>query len=181
MNVYISILRGINVGGNNQIKMDALRQMYTTLGFTDILSYIQSGNVIFRAEESNIKSLERMIANKIIETFGCKVPVLVLTIGELKEALINNPFLADETKDMAFMHLTFLSEIPDKMLYHKIQHETYLPDEFGFSNKIIYLYCPTGYGKTKLTNTFFENKLKVTATTRNLKTSTELLVLAEKL
>ncbi|MDP4239612.1 MAG: DUF1697 domain-containing protein [Bacteroidota bacterium] len=181
MTTFISILRGINVGGHNQIKMDALRQLYAGLGYSGILTYIQSGNIIFCTDSGDTQLLERTIAEKIFQTFGCKVPVLVLTIDELRSALQNNPFISDIKKDRAFIHITFLSEIPEKSLLDQIPTEIYLPDEFCCSGKIIYLYCPNGYGNTKLTNTFLENKLKLTSTTRNLKTVTELLALALKI
>ena len=181
MTSYISILRGINVGGHNPVKMEALRQLYTELGYSDIQSYIQSGNVIFRSTLTDPHYLEKSIQEKFFEVFGWNVSVLVLSSEELKTALVNNPFIKDELKNTAFMHLTFLSGIPDKTNLEKIHAGYYLPDEFYISGKTIYLYCPTGYGNTKLSNTFFENKLNLTATTRNLKTSSVLLSMAENL
>lgn len=181
MATYISILRGINVGGHNQIKMEALRQMYVNLGFTAVQTYIQSGNVIFRTESTDNPTLEKIISAKILETFEFKVPVLILTIEELREALAHNPFTTVDLKDPATVYLTFLSALPDKSLLNKIIPENFLPDEFRHSGKVIYNYCPNGYGNTKLNNTFFENKLKLTATSRNLRTSKELLTIAEKI
>ena len=177
---YISILRGINVGGNKKIKMDALREMYSELGYTHVQSYIQSGNVIFSTEKNDTESLQKTISAKIKESFGFDVPVLVYTAKEMKTNLENNPFKDDSSKDVAFIHLTFLSTIPEKSLVEKITTSSFAPDEFILTGKVLYLYCPNGYGQTKLTNTFFENKLKLTATTRNLKTATELLNVAEK-
>jgi len=181
MTTFISILRGINVSGHNPIKMDALRQLYAGLHYSDVQTYIQSGNVIFRSAESDTRLLEKTIAAQILQTNGFRVPVLMLTLEELKSALENNPFMKDSAKDPAFMHLTFLSDNPDVFLSEKIPIENYLPDEFLISGKTIYLYCPNGYGNTKLSNTFFESKLKLTATTRNLRTAKELLALAEKI
>lgn len=178
---YISILRGINVGGRNSIKMDALRQMYSDLGYTDVQSYIQSGNVLFRHQQSDTHTLGQVISHCIAETFGINVPVLVLTIDELRDAINNNPFTTTDPKGINTIHLNFLSEMPDTGLVDKITPEHFLPDEFILSGKVIYLHCPNGYGNTKLNNTFFEKKLKITATTRNLKTTTELLAIAEKL
>lgn len=180
MITYISILRGINVSGHNLIKMAALRQLYAELGYTDIRTYIQSGNVIFKTESTGSKTLEKTIADKIFTAFGLKVPVIVLTINELKKALDNNPFLNDASKDPSFMHLTFLSDMPESVIVDKIPTDSFSPDEFKWSGKIIYLFTPGGYGNTKLNNTFFENKLKVSATTRNLRTCKELLSLAQK-
>ena len=180
MTTYISILRGINVSGKNRLKMDALRLMYAGLGYIDIQSYIQSGNVIFQTVSVDAKLLETTISTKIFETFGLLVPVLVLTLDELKIALNNNPYVIDSAKDPVFMHLTFLSDFPDNDKLNKISGLDFSPDEVICLGKVIYLYCPKGYGITKLNNSFFEKKLKLTATTRNLRTATELLIMAEK-
>jgi uncharacterized protein (DUF1697 family) len=180
LKTWISILRGINVGGRNAIKMDALREMFSQLGYSEVQSYIQSGNVIFKSNSSDSKSIEKSISAEIKNTFGFDVPVLVMGCEELREMLNNNQFLKDYSKNPAFIHLTFLSDFPDKSVIGSISGE-FSNDEFCFGNKVIYLYCPDGYGNTKLTNTFFEKKLRLTATTRNLKTSMELLALAEKL
>jgi uncharacterized protein (DUF1697 family) len=178
MNTYISILRGINVSGKNLIKMTELRQLYLNLGFINIQTYIQSGNVVFQTELSDIKVLESLISEGISNNFGFKVPVIVFTNNSLQSALNNNSFLSDSTKDPAFIHFTFLSDIPQKELVDKIAEKDYTPDEYSFDDKTIFLYCPTGYGNTKLTNSFFEKKLRVTATTRNLQTVKQLISLS---
>jgi uncharacterized protein (DUF1697 family) len=180
MTSYISILRGINVGGNKRIKMDALRQIFVELGCASVQTYIQSGNVVFNSGEADVQTLEKTISAKILETFGFEVPVLVLTASEITAAVSNNPFSTDLAKDPATIHLTFLSHLPDTALLSKIVPTNYLPDEFICLGKVIYIHCPNGYGNTKLTNSFFENKLKLTATCRNLKTSMELAALANK-
>ncbi|HET7734256.1 MAG TPA: DUF1697 domain-containing protein [Paludibacter sp.] len=180
MTTYISLLRGINIGGHKKIKMDALRQMYSDLGFLKVQSYIQSGNVIFQSAETDTSLLEKSISNRILETFGFEVPALILTINELSTALKNSLFINNPNKDPTRMHLTFLSKIPDKSALDKISPAYYAPDEFCVNGKIIYNYCPNGYGNTKLTSNFFESKLKVIASSRNLKTSIELLDIATK-
>ena len=180
MKTWISILRGINVGGRNAIKMDALRAMFLHLGFSNVQSYIQSGNVIFNSNLIDSKSVEKSISDGILKSFGFAVSVLVLEREELRNTIKNNPLLPDSSKESAYMHITFLSEQPDKMLIDKVSSGNFTPDEFYFGDKVIYLYCPNGYGNTKLNNTFFENKLKLTATTRNLKTANELLAIADK-
>jgi len=161
---FISLLRGINVGGHNQIKMEALRQMYTELGYTGVQSYIQSGNVVFDTTENDTLTLKEILSKKIQEKFGFKVGVLVVTAVELKNVMNNNPYHTDSLKDPSKIFLTFLSKIPEKSLLAAIQPELYAPDEFFLFEKVIYNYCPHGYSNTKLTNIFFENKLKVIAT-----------------
>jgi uncharacterized protein (DUF1697 family) len=125
------------------------------------------------------KLLEITISANIFETFGLQVSVLVLTSEELKIALKNNLFVLDSSKNTDFMHITFMSEVPDNEKLEKILERNFSPDELICIGKIIYLYCPNGYGNTKLNNSFFENKLKLTATTRNLRTVTQLLFMAK--
>lgn len=181
MTTYISILRGINVSGHRLIKMDVLRHLYADLGFTNVQTYIQSGNVVFQNKETRLQDLEKKIAKKIFEQFGFEVPVLVKEIDELKKIIKNNPFIGDKTKDTSYLHLTFISAQPEKTNFDKIKEVQYQPEEFELLDKTIYLYCPNGYGNSKLTNSFFESKLKVVATTRNWKTTNELLNIAKKL
>jgi uncharacterized protein (DUF1697 family) len=181
MTTYISILRGINVSGHRIIKMDALRKMYADLNFQNIQTYIQSGNVIFQNKKSKPQDLENKIAKKITDNFGFVVPVMVKELAEIKEVLENNPFVHKRNKDISHLHVTFLSAEPSKDSIDKIQGGQYAADEFILTGKTIYLFCPNGYGNTKLTNIFFENKLKVTATTRNWKTTNELANIAEKI
>ena len=180
MNTYISILRGINVGGQRMIKMDALRQLYASLGFENISTYIQSGNVIFLSKPEKVEVLAGVIAKKIAETFGFDVPTIVIEKADYQEMISKNPFLAEITKDPAHLHITFLSETPIQENVDKIAISQYLPDEFRMIGKVVYLYCPNSYSNSKLTNSFFESKLKVTATTRNWKTTQELMSIAEK-
>ena len=178
MTTYISMLRGINVGGHNKIKMDILKQLYIELGYINVQTYIQSGNVIFQTLDTNTANLAKSIAKQILEVTRFEVPVLVLKLEELKQTVENNPFTLDSTKNAASFHITFLSAIPDTTNVEKLESSDYGEDQFKLQDKIIYVYCPTGYGNTKLTNTFFENKLKVTATCRNWKTVNELVRLA---
>jgi uncharacterized protein (DUF1697 family) len=179
MQTYISMLRGINVSGRNMIKMDALRTIYESLNFKNIKSYIQSGNVIFNTKPSKPKDLEKKIMTQIKKEFNFDIPVIVKETEELKTVFNNNPFLTKRKEDITKLHVTFLSQEPEEIDIKKIKEGNYSEDEFIFIDKVVYLFCPNGYGNTKLTNTFFENKLKVTATTRNWKTVTELVNIAE--
>jgi uncharacterized protein (DUF1697 family) len=173
-------LRGINVSGHKMIKMDALKEMYKDLHFTNIQTYIQSGNVIFQNIESKQKGLGQIISNELMRKFGFGIPVIVLDTFELKEIIEKNPFASDKTKDISHLHITFLSSKPE-LIDNGLFYQKKAPgEEFAITEKAVYLYCPKGYGQTKLTNAFFENKLKVGATTRNWKTTLELHRIAEK-
>ena len=178
MQTYISMLRGINVSGHKMIKMEALRNLYTQLNFKNVQTYIQSGNVIFQSTEKNINKLEQKIADKILEEFGFDVPIMVKSKADFENVIHHNPF---PNEDLSKVHVTFLCENPQPENGLKISHTAFLPDQFVIIENSIYLFCPNGYGKTKLNNTFLENKLKVIATTRNWKTINELLNIAHKI
>lgn len=180
MTTYISILRGINVSGHKMVKMDALKEMYKRLKFKNIQSYIQSGNVVFQSDSAPVAVLEKKIRKEILKSFAFDVPVLVREVEEIRQVLKNNPFVSKRKEDISRLHVTFLSDEPQKDALVKASAVSYAPDEFIVKGRTVYLFCPDGYGNTKLNNTFFENKFKLTATTRNWKTTSELLVIAEK-
>jgi uncharacterized protein (DUF1697 family) len=175
------MLRGINVSGHRLIKMDALKELFVALGCTDIQTYIQSGNIVYRSNINDVNLLSNTIKNAIANQFGFDVPVITLTANELRDISEQNPFLADKQKEEAFLHVTFLSEKPDPALIASLDPQIFAPDVFKIVAKSIYLYCPNGYGNTKLSNTFFENKLKTTATTRNWKTINTLISMASQM
>jgi len=179
MNTYISILRGINVSGHKLIKMKVLGEMYESLGYREVRTYIQSGNVVFEHDSGETGKLEQMISGGILKSFGFEVPVIVLEKEELNDIAVHNLFIGEKDEDFSKLHVTFLSREPASNLIETIGNEEYLPDEFYIRAKTVYLFCPNGYGNTKLSNTFFEKKLKVQATTRNWKTVLELLKISE--
>ncbi len=168
---YISILRGINVGGNRKILMKDLKSLFEKLSFSNVKTYIQSGNVIFESDQKVLNTdLEQSIQQEITETFGFDVPVIVRTAEECKESVDNNPFCKEPNADIDRLHLTFLKEIPSPELLEKIKLFQFLPDRYEIIGKDVFIFCAAGYGTSKLTNPFFESKLKVRATTRNWKT-----------
>lgn len=177
---FITILRGINVSGKNIIRMNALQKMFENLGFQNVATYVQSGNVIFTYPVIDTDHLEKKISNQIEKEFGLDVPVIVLTIEELQHIVDNNPFSKDPGRDQKFLHVTFLSATPDSSDIKTIEDKRQSGEDISFAGKAVYLYCPNGYGKTKLTNNLLERKLKVVATTRNWNTTTELLKMAGK-
>ncbi|MBN1790586.1 MAG: DUF1697 domain-containing protein [Bacteroidales bacterium] len=181
MMTYISILRGINVSGQKNIKMDALKEVYEDLHFTNVQTYIQSGNVVFQCDKSEQKDLALRISQLLQKKFGFNIPVIVLEIAELKSIIRSNPYQNDPSRDISHLHVTFLASGPEPFDINTIDPYKSPNEELTLTEKAVYLYCPYGYGKTKLTNAFFENKLKTGATTRNWRTTTELLHIAEKL
>jgi uncharacterized protein (DUF1697 family) len=181
METIISILRGINVGGKNKIPMAELKTLYEKSGFKNVTTYIQSGNVVFWAEKKEVDSLVGKISQMIFKKYGFNVPVIVRTVDEMQSVINKNPLLKNKGIDVEKLHVTFLSEIPAKENLEKIKAHEYKPDEYIIVDREVFIFCPNGYGNTKLSNTFFENKLKVTATTRNWRTVNELLRIGEVL
>lgn len=181
MEAIISILRGINVGGKNKIPMAELKGLYEKAGFKNVTTYIQSGNVVFSTDKPDLKSLPDKIQQFIFKKYGFKVPIIVRTIDEMQKVADTNPMLKNKSLDKEKMHVTFLSDKPQKEHQEKIAAYQYKPDEYIIGGKEVFVYCPQGYGNTKLSNTFFENKLKVSATTRNWRTVNELLKIGKAL
>ncbi len=181
MKTYIALLRGINVSGQKKIIMADLRAYLEELGFQDIQTYIQSGNIIFKSENSSLKNLELLIKNKIQEKYGFEVPVIVVTSTAIKSAVKNNPFEKDETKDPKKFCVVFLQDKPLQENIEILSGYNYSPEEYVLANKIIYFYAANGAGNAKMTNTFFENKLKVRATSRNWRTTNKLLEMVKLL
>lgn len=179
MQTFISILRGINVSGHRKIDMAGLKGLYEELQLEEVISYIQSGNVVFKAsKKTRGTQLAKTIEKAIFQKYGFEVPVIVRTVMEMENVLSANPFLEESDIDVEKLHITFLSDVPATNELQKIEGINHPPDRFIIKEKDVYLYCPRGYGNTKLSNNFFENKLKVTATTRNWKTANKLLELA---
>lgn len=176
MQTYVSILRGINVSGQKKIKMVDLRAMYESLGFSNIVSYIQSGNVAFQSPLQDQRSLAQQIEAAILDHFTFEVPVIVLNQTELENTLTNNPF-SEEKQSRSYV--TFLAEEPEYGRVEKVKALDYAPEEWVLAGKIIYFYSPSGYGRAKMSNNFFEQKLKVRATTRNWKTVHKLLQMTQ--
>jgi uncharacterized protein (DUF1697 family) len=153
--------------------MADLRDMFSELSFSNVTTYIQSGNLVFEYESHNNNELATKITNQIHDKYGFDVPVIVFTKTELSEAFANNPFV--ENTEIEQLHLTFLSEKPTAEKLVEINLLSYPPDEFQIIGKSVYLKCVNKYHQTKLSNNFFEKKLGVSATTRNWKTVTKLV------
>ena len=171
---YVSLLRGINVSGQNIIKMDALRTLYEKIGFQSVRSYIQSGNVIFTCSNMDVQAIERKIKNAIETDFGYNVTVIVKTGGDWEQILRQNQFIKEADIDVKKLHVTFVAgELPDESAVY-IDPQKIGNDRFAIRKNAIFIYCPDGYGRAKLTNVFWEKTLGLAATTRNWNTVNKL-------
>ncbi len=169
MKTYVALLRGINVGGSKPVPMPALRGQFVELGFPRAETYVQSGNVVFESKGAvgpkQIASLERRLA----EAFGAQIPVIVRAQQKLKEVLENNPFPGVEA-DPTKLLIVFLEEAPGVAAVAKLDPKRSPTDRFAVDGQEIYLSCPNGYGRSKLTADYFERVLRVRATARNWRT-----------
>ena len=175
--VHVALLRGINVGGKNKLPMKELARLFTNAGCKDVQTYIQSGNVIFRASSTAATRVPKTIANAITDEFGYTVPVVTRKADELLQIAKKNPFL-EADKDPTKLHVAFLSSKPSAAKTRLLDPTRSTPDEYTVRGSEVYLFCPNGMARTKLTNAYFDSKLGLVSTVRNWKTVTKLLELA---
>lgn len=163
MPTYVALLRGINVGGRRKIAMSDLRTTFEALDYTDVRTYIQSGNVVFSVKSGSAAVVRSAIERRLEHDYGLDVTVILRTRSELATTLKNNPFGADA-------YVTFLEAVPDRARLAAIDAARYAPDEFAARGREVFIRCPNGYGNTKINNALFERMLGLRATTRNYKT-----------
>jgi uncharacterized protein (DUF1697 family) len=173
---YAAMLRGINVGGRNRVAMADLAALVSSLGFDDVATYVQSGNVVFRGTGAS-PTVAGRIADRITADLGLSVAVLVRNKRELAAILSGNPY-SDAGAEPTLHHITLLAEkpVPDNVAKLAAQDGRFGEDHCQVLGQDVYLYCPGGYGNTKLNNAYLERNLDVVATTRNWRT---LLTLAD--
>lgn len=169
MGRWACLLRAVNVGGQRKLKMTELQDLCTSLGCTEVVTYMQSGNVVLSSKQSQSRIGPALSAAISQEMGYSDVDVLVWSAAELAVLIRDNPFLATPG-DASGMHVTFLSKNAKASQINALGPESYLPDRFAAGRNAVYVHCPNGYGRTKLNNSFFERKLNVAATTRNWQT-----------
>ncbi len=178
MKTYVSLIRGVNVGGRKGVPMDEFKRVYALLDLKGLMSYRQSGNLLFAAPQIPVEELEKRISRKIEQEIGLSLAVIVMESQTLEAIVRNNPFSQNSGKNPAFIHLSFLAETPGDFDESSIREKAVSREEIEFGPRVIYLYCPHGYGTTKLHNAFLESRLGVSATTRNWNTARALVKLA---
>ena len=176
MHKYITLLKGINVGGHKKVPMADLRELLSTSGFENVKTYIQSGNVILESSEGNSLKIETKIQDAIQSHFGFEVSVLVRTRADLKRIFDASPF-SEEKKVKSYF--TMLHRTPSQDLVNIASEKVYEGEEYYIINDCIYFYCEAGYGRAKFNMNFFERKLETTGTARNYNTMIKLLALSK--
>jgi uncharacterized protein (DUF1697 family) len=178
MTTYIALLRGINVSGKNKIDMGELKAAFESLGFHQVKSYIQSGNVIFNSAITDKSVLKAMIQEKIGSVFGFPITAILRTLNEILLITKCKPLPINKEMDIKKLYVTFLSDIPIEPVINPVEENHKRQDEFIILNQEVFIYCPNGYRRTKFSNDYFEKKLGVLATTRNWRTVIHLVDIA---
>jgi uncharacterized protein (DUF1697 family) len=173
----VALLRAVNVSGQNKVAMADLRAHLSSAGYEDVITYVQSGNVVFKAPATSEPKLVADLERQIRLGFGLTVTVLVRTADQLRTIRAANPFVK-RGADAGSLYVTVLAAKPTAAQVKELARKTAGPDEAIVGGREIYLHCPGGYGRTKLNNSFFERQLGTKATTRNWNTVTKLLELA---
>jgi uncharacterized protein (DUF1697 family) len=178
---YIALLRGINISGKNIMKMVQLKQVFESIGYQNVRTYIQSGNIVFESNsESDVTELQTQIHDGIEDEFGYDVPVIVRTGEQMEDILNNCPFDIDDLPDKQKPYVTLLSDVPsaerlEQLAKVKIDED----EEYEIVDREVYILYRKSVTKAKINNNFLEKQLGVSATTRNWNTMTKLVNMAK--
>lgn len=171
--LFVALLRGLNVGAHNRISMKDLSTVFEQAGCADVTTYIQSGNVLFDAPLTLVKRLPGLIAKSLAAEFDITSPVVLRDGKELASVAKNNPFLK-RGDDVSTLHVVFLAQQPEAAKAKALDPARSPPDEFVIKGRELYLHCPKGLGRSKLTNAWLDAQLGTVSTVRNWNTVLEL-------
>jgi uncharacterized protein (DUF1697 family) len=181
MAVVVCMLRGVNVGGHNKIKMDALRALCISLKFKDPQTYVQSGNVIFRTDEKDMAKLAKRIGDAIQKKIGFRPDVILRTATELRDAINRNPFAGRDGIEPGKLLVTFLADAPAKEARQQALAIKTDPEELHLIGREVYIYFLNGQGRSKLPWSKIERLLQTSGTGRNWNSVTKMLAIADEL
>ena len=179
--VVISLLRGVNLGSHNKVKMDVLRGLYESLGLQDVQTYLQSGNVVFRTKERDLARLSRLIEDGIEKKFGFRTDVIARTPSELRDVISRNPFAKRRGIDPSKLLVTFLAGNPGAKARESVSKIEMQPDELYVDGREFYIYFVGSMARPKVSWVAIAKMLKTPGTGRNWNTVRKLLEIAEKL
>ena len=156
------------------LPMNDLAAMFNAAGCAGVRTYIQSGNVVFRASPEVAARIPELISRRLSEDFGYSSPVITRTAAELRTATKHNPFI-ERGADTRTLHLAFLADRPTAARVRLLDPDRSLPDQFSVRGREVFLACPRGLGRTRLTNRYFDSTLATTTTIRNWRTVLKLV------
>jgi len=180
MTTHLALLRGINVSGHNMIKMEALKTTLEAIGFQNVQTYIQSGNVFVDTDEENPSKVGFVIKQEIFKVFGHEVPIVVVNKDDLAVCFKNNPYLKEKDVDTKKLYVAFVSTTLKNDNINDLKISQFKPDEASIDGNKIYIKYAVGAGKTRFDQKYIEKKLNVTATIRNWNSVTQLLKIYEE-
>lgn len=181
MPVVVSLLRGVNVGGHRQIRMETLRVLYESLGLRNPQTHGQSGNILFRTSKRDLSSLSARIAEAIERTFGFRPQVMLRTTAELASVVARNPFAARQGIEPSRFLVIFLAAGPGREACERLLKLETGPDECSLDGRELYFYFPNGVARPTLSPALIEKTLKVPGTARNWNVVNKLLALARQM
>ncbi len=176
MATYTAWLRGINVGGNNKLPMKDLKAIFEQEGCTEVVSYIQSGNVVFDATAAEAKTLGARVAARIEKDLDIKSPVIVRSAAAIKKVAAAHP-MGDAAAEPKFFAVGFLQAKPSAAQVKAMEVDRFLPDGWKVVGSEVYLHYPNGMARTKLTNAYLDRALGTVSTVRNWNTLTKIAAL----
>ena len=153
--------------------MAELRDIFTAQGCTGVLTYIQSGNVVFDAAPGLAKRVSQLVTRAICEQFDIDTTVIVRSAEELGQIAASNPF--DTSGDPRFLHVAFLKDVPSAAAVAQLDSRHSPPDVFAVRGHNVYLHYPNGVARSRLTNAYLDTRLQTTSTMRNWRTVLTLL------
>lgn len=180
MTAYVSLFRGINVGGHHAVKMADLKALHESLGLKNVSTYIQSGNVIFHSNGVDSAYIRQQIESSFEETFGFHSDVFVRTLDELNAIIEKTPFQGHDSKESKWIAVIFLANDPDETAQNALLQTYVGPEEIHILGREMYVYYSDGIGRSKLTSGLIEKKLKTVGTARNWNTVLQLQKMMQK-
>ncbi len=181
MPVYISLLRGINVGGNKKIKMAELTMLYESMGFTSVHTLLQSGNIVFESDGVDMGRLGSTIETGIEQHYGFQSKIIMRTRDQWQAVIDNHPYSPAQLTEPSKLLIVFLQEVAAARAFNVLLEAHTGPEIIHNGGQELYVFYPNGMGRSKLDHSFIERKLKITTTGRNWNTVNKLLKLAVSL
>jgi uncharacterized protein (DUF1697 family) len=173
MTAFVSLFRGINVGGR-MVKMSDLKELYKSLGYENVVPFIQSGNIVFTSDDTDVTRLQKHIEESFEQKFGFHSDVFIRSSAELQQVIEQNPFQNQPDKESKWVVVTFLAERPGETAQEALLKSYSGPEEIFIMGKEVYIYYTSGIGRSKLTLNLMEKKLKTVGTARNWNTVLQL-------